>query len=587
METRTSPAERQRPPALPVKQRRSMYSSSSADLEGGLWSPRVSQLHSPNADVFSEPTDCQAALCPIHQRYDPSLCHQERFFSDSCPPPVPKKSLVRTLSLPGGYLCPLSPCPMSPGLSPIWPQPLSPGWSPLPPAPHSPRSYDNPLYMITSAPAPQQRPVQPPPPTLLPLSQLSFDTPDRLLPHFFCSLASHASVSRGLQQRHLLFLRSVAERLEAGQLLGGGDGGPGGALQPQDLLLWDCRPRQIGGALYYRLHSAVFPGKVLAAKVSRGADSSPHPPPCPPHINIQQVLAHFPPQSDLCPSPPQEPSPASQPGRSTPLPPHEGAVESAGCLKRSRETREPSVASLLQTGCRVTLERDLPRATLEDFAEEGRGLGGAEGRGYERQLGVLLLQLARGLQVLDGHGACTCVELHPRDAQFGAIIQHCLHLQEAASPCSGSPSLPQTGSPYRPGLQQLSGWLREEGSGLQIGDTVGILQVLLWGPRARLFSLHPAGGGGAEGVGARGVDEAGAGGGAVDEAGAGAETSIVCNWLSVKRALLVLKLAEKGFHGDQSGLDWEDFLCLHYLSQTDPESVLRATARLGLHNIPN
>ena len=128
-------------------------------------------------------------------------------------------------------------------------------------------SSDLPLYMITSAPAPQQRPVRSPPPTLLPLSQLSFNTPDRLLPHFFCSLASHASVSRALQQRHLLFLKSVAERLEAGQLLGGGDGGPGEALQPQDLLLWDCRPRQIGGALYYRLHSAVFPGRVLAAKV--------------------------------------------------------------------------------------------------------------------------------------------------------------------------------------------------------------------------------------------------------------------------------------------------------------------------------
>lgn len=138
-------------------------------------------------------------------------------------------------------------------------------------------------------------------------------------------------------------------------------------------------------------------------------------------------------------------------------------------------------------------------------------------------------------------------------AQFGTIIQYCLHPQEDGAPPA---------SLYRPGLLLLSGWLQDEGSGMQIADTIGVLQALLWGPRAGLFSLNPAGAG----------------------LVAGSASSIVDHWLIVKRALLVLKLAEKGLVQKQSGLDWEDCLCLNYLSLTDSGSVVKATTRLGLHN---
>ncbi|XP_029488357.1 inactive tyrosine-protein kinase PEAK1 isoform X2 [Oncorhynchus nerka] len=627
MDCATQGAERQSgPPVLPIKQRRSLYSrgssmGSSVDLEldGSVSSPLGPHQHqgSTCTDVFSAATDCHALQCPIHQRYDPSYCHQERFFSDSTtPPPVPKKRLARTLSLPGVYLCPLSPLPCS----------------------H--QNYDNPLYMLVPIAGTQphveideERPVQKSPLNLQPLSQLDFDTPDEQLTYFFSSFYNQGDICQGIQHRHLLFLRSMEQRIEAGVLLMRVSGEGVFAFQPQDFLLCEnYQPKQIAGSLYYSLHSPKIPGRIIAAKVSSEVGPLSQPTSVPPNVNIQQVIVSFP----SCPALEKEPgtkntttSDSSQSDQTGTESPDESRIEADQSQAESEESSGPTVASLLLKGYAVTIERDLPQATLEDFVQEGRFLRSFKPLVYERQLSILLLQLALGLQHLCSNAA-TCAELKaqgillvwPREreteadkaeesgrseeiellenekekikgeiqelwrkwgtprvaltnhtshsdpslfqpahappsiqSQFGVLLEYCLYLSDnAPSQHTQSSDGAIQSSPYLPGLLQLASWLQDEGSGLQIADVVGVLQALLWGPRVELFRVNPP------------------------------VPSTLHNWLSVKQALLMLKLAEGGLIQDLPSLDWEHCLCLQYISFTDSETVMRATARLGLHN---
>nr|XP_046157017.1 inactive tyrosine-protein kinase PEAK1 [Oncorhynchus gorbuscha] len=628
MDCATQGAERQSgPPVLPIKQRRSLYSRgssmcSSVDLEmdGSVSSPLGPHQHqgSTCTDVFSAATDCHALQCPIHPRYDPSYCHQERFFSDSTtPPPVPKKRLARTLSLPGVYLCPLSPLPCS----------------------H--QNYDNPLYMLVPIAGTQphveideERPVQKSPLNLQPLSQLDFDTPDEQLTYFFSSFYNQGDICQGIQHRHLLFLRSMEQRMEAGVLLMRVSGEGVFAFQPQDFLLCEnYQPKQIAGSLYYSLHSPKFPGRIIAAKVSSDVGPLSQPTSVPPNVNIQQVIVSFP----SCPALEKEPgtkntttSDSSQSDQTGTESPDESRIEADQSQAESEESSGPTVASLLLKGYAVTIERDLPQATLEDFVQEGRFLRSFKPLVYERQLSILLLQLALGLQHLCSNAA-TCAELKaqgillvwPRErgggteadkaeesgseeiellenekekikgeiqelwrkwgtprvaltnhtshsdpspfqpahappsiqSEFGVLLEYCLYLSDnAPSQHTQRSDGAIQSSPYLPGLLQLASWLQDEGSGLQIADVVGVLQALLWGPRVELFRVNPT------------------------------VPSTLHNWLSVKQALLMLKLAEGGLIQDLPSLDWEHCLCLQYISFTDSETVMRATARLGLHN---
>ncbi|XP_034149737.1 uncharacterized protein peak3 [Esox lucius] len=357
------PDREREPPALPIKQRRSHYSggssvSSNVDLEldrsvSSLLGYHAHEGHN-STDVFLTATDCHAPQCPIHQRYDPSYCHQERFFSDSVtPPPVPKKRLIRTMSLPGVPLCPLS-----------------------------------------------TPPVQP-------LSQLNFDTPDEQLSYFFSSFFNQGDLSRGIQHRHLLFLRSMAQRLEARVLLKRESKEGAGPFQPKDFLLFENNPPiQIAGSLYYSLHTPKFPDRILAAK-----------------------------------------------------------------------------------------------------------------------------------------------------GQLRALLEYCLHMSDSASGqnTQSSDNASQR-SPYQPGLRKLASWLQDESSKLKIAEILGVLQAVLWGPREALFRVNPN------------------------------RLFTLQNWLSVKQALMLLKLAERGLIQDLLGFDWEHYLCLQYISFTDSETVMKSTARLGLHN---
>lgn len=133
-------------------------------------------------------------------------------------------------------------------------------------------------------------------------------------------------------------------------------------------------------------------------------------------------------------------------------------------------------------------------------------------------------------------------------SQIGALIQHCLNSRDSLTPLDSGPNLSL--SSHRRGLLYLASRLQSERSGPQMADMAAMLQVLLWGPRVPLFNHR------------------------------GSMATTVHNWLTVKRALLVMKLAERGLIQDQSALDWEDCMCLQYLSFTDPETVLSMTSQL-------
>lgn len=514
----------------------------------------------PFAEVFLS-TDCNAIYCPIH-RYEH---HQARFFSDQTPPPIPKKSLKRTLSLPADALDP--PCLAHSGT----------------------HNYENPLYMIT--PFQDQLALQEEHKEEhregLSLHQVTFDIPDEQLYRLLRSFGSYEQLSTGIQECYLEFLINTLQNIEMRVFLNEQEDKMVNTSQPNDFLLcgqqWNerdlvCCPK--------------VPRRLFAAKVQRKDSTSD----CPVHLlhpNIEQGLVHFP----QCTATTH----ASQ--SVNPEPSHWGSTEAC---------QEQTVVSLLEKGVSVTVLRDFPFGTLEDFVEEGHSLHCTHPEVYERRLCLLILQLVTGLQHL---GNVVHQELKPQsfmlvwpsvplkaemvmnsdteitvstdqpvngkmkgemcqsmwskwgtprlvlssnfkdevfketsqEHQLGNLLRYCLHLTDInSSVCQDTP--------YSPGLLWLVTQLTSEKPGMVMSDVASALQVLLWGPRKGLFQKNQL------------------------------DSSLFPNWLLVKRSLLVLKLAEKGLFQDQHGLDWEDYLCLQYLCFTDTETMRRITAHMGLHN---
>ncbi|KAK5870100.1 hypothetical protein PBY51_024761 [Eleginops maclovinus] len=308
----------EQPPALPVKKhsRSSRCSSVGSDCVM-LSSVGLQHQNYTYNDVFAEPTDCHAAECPIH--YDPSQ-HPARFFSAGTPPPVPKKKLARTLSLPGTNLHPLSPL------------------SPLSPLQTHPQNFDNPLYMLAPIPNTFFREDtgefigshNP----LLHLSQLSFDTPDEHLPFLF----SRFDDQRPQATRRMLGLRVHQQTDEASSA--------------------------------HTIHQ---------------------------HVNVQDVIAHFQAGNTLR----EDSSKLQTQDLSHPLKSDCSAATPAGGGSTQLETAHvninlPSVQSLLQKGLSVSVERDLPHATLEDFVQVNSSLQCTDCEDYDRQVCALLLQILLG-----------------------------------------------------------------------------------------------------------------------------------------------------------------------------------------------
>lgn len=170
--------------------------------------------------------------------------HQARFFSDQTPPPVPKKSLKRTLSLPA--------------------EALNPSY-------HDHTgiyNYENPLYMIAPFHGTltlQEEEVQEEQHQGPSLHRVNFDTPDELLQRVFRSFQSHVQVSMGIQECYLQFLRNTLQNIESSIFLNEQEMEIAKTSQPNDFIL--CEEQWTKRDAFYLLRCSKIPGRLFSAKV--------------------------------------------------------------------------------------------------------------------------------------------------------------------------------------------------------------------------------------------------------------------------------------------------------------------------------
>ncbi|XP_045845805.1 protein PEAK3 [Meles meles] len=410
------------------------------------------------------------------------------------PPPLPKKTLARTRSLPTHRAPSSGPTPAGQPRRPFLGSHSvdesqacnDPARAPGPPVEAHIRSLDSPLGL---------------------------GWPDLHRPE---------AVRAFLEARQLEGVRTVHARLRA-RLLGGR---PGPCHPGHSFRLLDSSPCvDSGDALYYRLARVGDEAwHMLAAKVPKPGAEEPHPwglelqASLSPHFNLQGLCGLVP----------------------------EGALPGAPWSGP------------------VALAAEVPERTLTQWLSEvGRGPRPA---GFLWVAALLLLQLTSALEHLEARGAALA-ELRPENlllvaprgcatagpprlllADFGRVHPrppgppgaHARQLSHLLRALLG-PAAPSA-TPLAAGLETLAARLAH--SQPSAAQARGALQVLLWGPGPEL-----------RGRGAR-----------------------LGPWLRVRRALLVLHLAERAAAGEAPGL--EDWLCCAYLAEATEASLGHALALL-------
>ncbi|XP_035523788.1 inactive tyrosine-protein kinase PRAG1 [Morone saxatilis] len=149
--------------------------------------------------------------------------------------------------------------------------------------------------------------------------------------------------------------------------------------------------------------------------------------------------------------------------------------------------------------------------------------------------------------------------------QTGILIYELLHqanpfevspaLKEQDYRCEELPPIPSV-SLYSIGLQRLAQLLLQPDpiKRIHIQEAKRILQSLLWGPRKDLMEQQ--------------WERHGQGGGFVG----GSRHEGLLNWLDVKRALLMMKFAERSLEPERNA-ELEDWLCCQYFSSAHPLSL--------------
>ncbi|XP_028319177.1 inactive tyrosine-protein kinase PRAG1 [Gouania willdenowi] len=145
--------------------------------------------------------------------------------------------------------------------------------------------------------------------------------------------------------------------------------------------------------------------------------------------------------------------------------------------------------------------------------------------------------------------------------QTGILIYELLHqpnpfevspaLKEQDYRCEDLPPVPSA-SLYSAGLQRLAQLLLQPDpiKRIHIQEAKRMLQSLLWGPRKDLMEQHGQ---------SRGF-------------GDGSRHEGLLNWLDVKRALLMMKFAERSLEPERNA-ELEDWLCCQYFSSAHPLSL--------------
>ncbi|NXI99884.1 PRAG1 kinase, partial [Psophia crepitans] len=365
-----------------------------------------------------------------------------------------------------------------------------------------------------------------------------------------------------------------------------------------------------GDAIYYCATCSKDPSTTYAVKICKTQESkvaaSYCSPAVPVHFNIQQDCGHF------VASVPSSMLLASDVGKSTP----------GDGLHPSRAASEHD--------CVVVITREVPSQTTADFVRDSVMLHQAKPEVYERRVCFLLLQLCNGLEHLKEHGIIhrdlclenlllvpckpplSCVKAKddkhlPRliisnflkakqkpgtgdsklkksqarlapeivsasqykkfdEFQTGILIYELLHqpnpfeekvhLREQEYSPEDLPALPSL-SIYSRGLQQLAHLLLEADpiKRVRITEAKRMLQCLLWGPRKDLTEQPLS------------HEEA--------------LRRVLQNWVDMKRALLMMKFAERAVDTERS-IELEDWLCCQYLASAEPASLSHTLKLLQL-----
>ncbi|NWR88291.1 PRAG1 kinase, partial [Furnarius figulus] len=365
-----------------------------------------------------------------------------------------------------------------------------------------------------------------------------------------------------------------------------------------------------GDAIYYCATCSKDPSTTYAVKICKTQESkvtaSYCSPPVPVHFNIQQDCGHF------VASVPSSMLVASDVGKSVP----------GDGIYPSRTASEHD--------CVVVITREVPSQTTADFVRDSVMVHQAKPEQYERRVCFLLLQLCNGLEHLKEHGIIhrdLCLEnlllvpckpprsygkakddkhlprliisnflkakqkpgtgdsklkksqarLAPEivsasqykkfdEFQTGILIYELLHqpnpfeekvhLREQEYSPEDLPALPSL-SIYSRGLQQLAHLLLEADpiKRVRITEAKRMLQCLLWGPRKDL----------------------------IEQPLSHEETlrQVLQNWVDMKRALLMMKFAERAVDTERS-VELEDWLCCQYLASAEPASLLHTLKLLQL-----
>ncbi|XP_030396596.1 uncharacterized protein PEAK3 [Gopherus evgoodei] len=404
------------PPLLPGKTQRELIparrtSSSQLSLPGSAEPPSSMQAagagssaqHRAQGDlVYSNIGEMRAHLVPAKAcRGESPEKPPSEASRDPLPPPLPKKQLSRTRSLPEMQTHHYYPCK-----SAHFPTPHSVHNTLYEVSTHSrggSRSYSESTEGLLCSPKrylPKSqslgesepwdalRKAHPVPvPGHITTEELTFTTPDGELTHFFEDLASTANVYEKVMGCHLASLIHLTARAQ--EILGGKEeeqqlmGAELAGKKWADFTLLDKEPCcETGDAWYYRVSCAseqaqqIFAAKVhkshpcsLSVQMSVGA-----------HFNIQQVFGYF------IDSLPKDLMPVEKPQKLGQFCPgeHEEAVSTSASLPLNQ----------------VAISPEVPYQTLADFVKGSRDLHSSRPGHYERLACLLLLQLCTGLEHL-------------------------------------------------------------------------------------------------------------------------------------------------------------------------------------------
>lgn len=234
--------------------------------------------------------------------------------------------------------------------------------------------------------------------------------------------------------------------------------------------------------------------------------------------------------------------------------------------RRPQQQQRPSQAAADSNGNSggSDVQRQLPRLLISNFAKSKRRSSDDDASS------------ARDARVKRDHARLapeivSAAQYRKFDEfQAGILIYELLHqpnpfevrpaLREQDYRCEDLPPIPAV-SLYSAGLQRLAQLLLQPDpiKRIHIQEAKRVLQSLLWGPRRDLMEQQAERRGG--GSGGRGGYYAGA-----------SRHEGLLNWLDVKRALLMMKFAERSLEPERNA-ELEDWLCCQYFSSAHPLSL--------------